>query len=326
MFKRRTPSIEIENSISELKKVKIGGWDQWLLIRGENVNNPVLLLLHGGPGTAQIGFNRYYQQELEKHFIVVNWDQRGAGLSFSKNIPVESMNISQFLEDLIEVTQYLKSEYRQEKIFLVGHSWGSLLGMLAIKEHPEHYFHYFGVSQVVNMRRAEEVSYDLLIEKVKESNNLKALQDLIKIGKPPWSHLKEDRIHQKYLDAFGGGISHDGKLINQFLLKLIKSSEYTFLDVIKHLQGQVFSMKTMITELRDFEMEKMIDKVEVPVTFIAGKYDLQVPSQPTKEFFDKLVAPKKEWMIFEESAHSPNYEEIENFTKVILERSVHYEK
>ncbi|EKN70715.1 YbaC [Neobacillus bataviensis LMG 21833] len=320
MFSRSTPTIVSENAVSELKRLNIGGVNQWLLIRGENKNNPILLMIHGGPGAAQIGFNREYQQELEKHFIVVNWDQRGAGLSYSKKIPMGTMNVEQFLNDAIEVTAYLNKEYQKEKIFLLGHSWGSILGLLAINKHPEHFFHYFGVSQVVSMRLAEELSYDLVLEMARELNNVKAIQELSEIGKPPWGKLKHDKVHQKYLELFGGGISHDGKLVKEFVKNLLMSKEYTFFDMVRHVKGQLFSMKAMIKELRELDLKDVIQKVEVPVTFIMGKYDLTVPHSPTQEFFNQLEAPSKEWITFENSAHSPNYEELEKFTGIVLER------
>lgn len=320
MFRRSTPAINGEHAVAELQKVKIGGVDQWLLIRGEHAANPVLLMLHGGPGAAQIGFNREYQQELEKHFIVVNWDQRGSGLSFSKSITKESMSVNQFLNDAIEVTVYLKTRFRKEKIYLIGHSWGSILGMLAIHKHPEHFHHYFGVSQVVSMRAAEELSYNLILEEAKARKNPKAITELTNIGKPPWSTLRHDKVHQKYLDLFGGGISHDGKLVNIFAKKLLKSKEYTFLDVVRQVRGQVYSMKAMLVELRDLNLNDSIDKVEVPVTIIMGKHDLMVPHAPTQQFFEQLQAPSKEWLVFDRSAHSPNYEELEKFTNIVVSK------
>lgn len=320
MFKRYTPKIEGSNSVAELKKLTIGGVDQWLLIRGENKNNPLLLMIHGGPGAAQIGFNRDYQQELEKHFIVVNWDQRGAGLSYSKNLPKETMTVDQFLSDTIEVTTYLKKAYQKESIFLIGHSWGSMLGLLAIHVHPEHFTHYFGVAQVASMKATEELSYELILKKATELNDQKAIKELTQIGKPPWNSLKHDKVHQKYLELFGGGISHDGKLVKEFIRKLLKSKEYTFFDAINHVKGQLFSMKTMINELRELDLKNIIQKVEVPITMIMGKHDLTVPHAPTQAFFDQLVAPSKEWISFENSAHSPNYEELEKFTQVVLDR------
>jgi len=324
LFRRFTPKIEGINAVSELKKIYVGGVEQWLLIRGENKHNPLLLMVHGGPGAAQIGFNRDYQQELEKHFIVVNWDQRGAGLSYSKKIPIETMNVEQFLFDVIEVTVYLKKSFQKERIFLLGHSWGSMLGILAINQHPEHFIHYFGVSQLVSMSKAEQLSYELTMERARELNNQKAIKDLKEIGKPPWNTVKHGRLHQKYLELFGGGISRNGKLLNEFLIKLFRGQEYNIFDIVNHLRGQFFSKKAMNEELKTLELENVIQKVEIPVSFLMGKYDLTVPHSPTQEFFDQLQAPSKEWLSFEKSAHSPNYEEVDKFTEIVLDRTSQY--
>lgn len=119
LFWRKTPPIiGAENSVSELRKIKIGGIDQWLLIRGKNKNNPVLLFLHGGPGSAQIAVARNYQSFLEEYFIVVNWDQRGAGLSYSPNVPKEQMRVNSFIRDTKELIDYLTKTYGKEKIYI----------------------------------------------------------------------------------------------------------------------------------------------------------------------------------------------------------------
>jgi pimeloyl-ACP methyl ester carboxylesterase len=222
MFRRKTAPIEGANAVSELTTVKIGGMKQWVSIRGTNQQNPLLLFLHGGPGTGQIGFIGTYQRELEKHFVVVNWDQRGAGLSYYGKIPKETMNINQFVQDTIELTQYMLHRFNKENLYLIGHSWGTIIGLLAVHERPDLYKRYFGVSQVADVSEAERVSYEILLERAKNENNPKAYQALTRIGKPPWQHLKYDRIHQKYLEEFRGGISHDGTFIKTVLL----DSEY----------------------------------------------------------------------------------------------------
>ena len=128
----RTPKKEGNNSVASIQKIEIGGIEQYIMIRGRDTNNPILLFLHGGPGYAQISYARKYQKELEDNFIVVNWDQRGAGKSFSFNIPKDTMNREQFIEDCKELIDYLCKKYNKEKIFLDGHSWGSELGLYIV--------------------------------------------------------------------------------------------------------------------------------------------------------------------------------------------------
>ena len=289
-----------------------------MCIRGEDKTLPVLLLLHGGPGTGQIGIIGDYQKELEKHFVVVNWDQRGSGLSYTKKVTKESMTIEQFLEDTIELTRYLRKEFQQDKIYVIGHSWGTILGLLAINKHPEFYHHYFGISQVISMSKIEELSYQLVLEKAMELNHPKAVTQLTELGKPPWSSLKHDRIHQKYLETFGGGISHDGKLVNTFVKKLLKSKEYTLLDIFRFIKGQYFSITHLINEMRKLDLSEIIQHVDVPITLIMGRYDLTAPAEPTRIWFDSLQVKQKEWVWFEYSAHSPLFEENQKFIELIL--------
>ncbi|MGG0719229.1 alpha/beta hydrolase [Robertmurraya massiliosenegalensis] len=167
---RYTPEINGKSSISVLESVAIGGIEQWVLIRGESINNPIVLFLHGGPGNAQIGWAPKFQSNLERNFIVVNWDQRGSGLSYFEGIPEESMNINQFIQDAYELTIYLLNKFKKNKIFIVGHSWGTIIGMPLIQKHP-HLFHaYIGVGQSVDLQRGELLSYEYTLEYAKNNN------------------------------------------------------------------------------------------------------------------------------------------------------------
>ncbi|WP_391120902.1 alpha/beta fold hydrolase [Psychrobacillus sp. L3] len=321
MFKRKTARIHKENSISELKPILLGGIEQWISIRGEDKKLPVLLFLHGGPGTSQMALIGDYQKELENHFVVVNWDQRGAGLSYTKQVTKESMTIEQFLKDTIEITNYLRKEFQQDKIYIVGHSWGTILGLLAINEHPELYHHYFGVSQVLSMSKIEELSYRMILEKAKKHNHQKAIAQLTEMGKPPWTNLKHNRIHQKYLEIFKSGISRDGILLKTFVKKMFKSSEYTFFDMIRFIRGQYFSNKNLMEEVRSLDLSEMIRFVKVPITLMMGRYDLATPAEPTKIWFDRLQAGEKDWIWFERSAHSPLFEENQKFIDLVLSQT-----
>ncbi len=133
----RTPQINGNNNVASIDKIELGGIDQYIMVRGRDISNPILLFLHGGPGYSQISFARKYQEELEDSFIVINWDQRGSGMSYSFDIPKESMNREQFIDDSKELIDYLCKKYDKEKIYLAGHSWGSELGLYPHIEEPE---------------------------------------------------------------------------------------------------------------------------------------------------------------------------------------------
>ena len=153
--KAYTAPIKGVNSISLLEKVSIGGTNQWITVRGEDRRNPILLYLHGGPGHAEMGSNPRFK-ELEKRYVVVNWDQRGSGKSFSPNLSKETLNVDQFLSDTHEMVEMLKKRFGREKIYLVGHSWGSLLGMIEISKHPESLYAYVGVGQFADLPRGSD--------------------------------------------------------------------------------------------------------------------------------------------------------------------------
>lgn len=321
MFKRKSPKIDGTDAISELNKVTIGGIEQWVYIRGQNKSKPILLMLHGGPGTGQIGFVREFQTVLEQYFVIVQWDQRGAGLSYSKNIPLQSMNIQQFVCDTIEVTKYILNRLNREQLYLIGHSWGTILGLLAIKEAPQLYKRYFGVSQVAYVKLNELISYEKLLEKAQKVDNTKAYAALHHIGPPPWDNLRHNRIHQKYIEAFGGGISHDRKMLRKIMLHLLMSKEYTWRDCIRFFQGQYFSMKHLQTEMMQINLMVNINEVTIPIYFMMGKHDLTTPYELSEQLFSKLKAPEKQWIMFENSAHSPLWEEPDKFIEIILKET-----
>ena len=321
LFKRKAPKMSGVDAISELEKVMIGDIEQWIYLRGENCHHPILLMLHGGPGTGQIGFMRKFQQQLEKNFVVVQWDQRGSGLSYSKNIPLESMNIDQFVHDTIKITEYILKRLNQKKLYLVAHSWGTIIGMLAISRAPQLFYRYFGISQVVHVAENETFSYTHVLEKAKRENHEKAYKELLKIGPPPWDDLKYDRVHQKYVEAFGGGITRDGKMVNKILLSLLTSKEYTLLDCFRYFKGVYFSLNSLQAEMRKVDLNEQVDRIELPIYFLMGKYDLTAPYEPTKDFFERIDAPEKQWILFENSAHTPSLEEPDKFREIIMKET-----
>lgn len=318
LFVRSVPKIQGDQSIAKLIPVTIGGIKQWIYIRGKNRTRPILLMIHGGPGTAQIGFIRKYQQALEEQFVVVQWDQRGAGLSYAKNIPLESMTVDQFVQDAVEVTKYVLDLLEAQQLYLVGHSWGTIIGMLAIADSSHLYKRYFGIAQVANVKDSEDISYVKMLELSIQNQDEKAHQRLSEIGPPPWKALKDDRVHQKYLEKLGGGITRDGKMVNKLLIGLLLSKEYTFLDVIRTFKGMYFSMNQLQTELLHVDLANEIKKVDIPIYFLMGRHDLIAPYEPTEEFFKSIKAPEKNWRWFNNAAHTPNIEEPEKFLSILV--------
>lgn len=317
MLSRKTKKINSNyKSISVLENVIIGGLNQSILIRGENVNNPLMLFLHGGPGTAQIGFAPKFQSNLEKNFTVINWDQRGAGLSYDKNIRREELTIENMVTDTVELVKYLLGRFNQEKIFLVGHSWGTVLGLLTVKNAPDLIHAYIGIGQVVNMKDGEKISYDYTLNKANDLKNKKALKELSKVEFNP-NDLKYLDIQRKWLTKFGGsfiGVT----MYNLIYSNMLFATEYTIKDWMSYMKAGKFSLDALWQELMEVNFLETISELEVPVWFLVGKYDYQTPFQLVERYFNTLECPKKELVWFENSGHLLNYEETDKFNEVCL--------
>lgn len=318
LLPNRTPKIEGENSVAIIEKIKLGGLEQAILVRGKDISNPVLLFLHGGPGYPQISFARKYEKKLENNFVVVNWDQRGSGMSYSSNIPKESMNRDQFIEDTKELIDYLCEKYEKEKIYLVGHSWGTELGLYVVDKYPEKVAAFISIGQVVNGIESEVISYDYVLEIANKNKDQKALDDLMRIGEPPYKNTVNDTAAQrKWLSKYGG-VERKVDTLRDIILGSIFSSEYTGIDGIKFTLGNKFSADTMWGHNKDLDFIRDIPEVKVPIYFCAGRYDYNTPSVLIEEYYNEIIAPKKEFIWFEESAHFPNFEEYEKFNELVI--------
>lgn len=313
MFTRRTKNIEAENSVSELTKITIGEFEQWILLRGESVNNPVLLFLHGGPGTTNIPVAAETQKQLEKNFIVVNWDQLGAGLSYNKSIPKEVMTIEKMIAYTKELIEYLLNRFEKKKVYLVGHSWGSLIGILTAKRYPELIEKYVGVSQVVDGPETEKLCYDYCFREAVMRNDIKALRKLKEINKPPYENwMKGLQIRSALSNQFGGSIKN-GSLSSLYIKRMIASKEYKLTDIYKFMAGFSLSLKYLWPEVMNIDLAKEVDYLSIPVYFFLGRYDFSAPSSLAEAFFTKLKADSKQMIWFENSAHMCHLEEQEKF-------------
>ena len=312
----------IQESVSETAWLKLGGMKQFVMIRGKDVSNPVLLFLHGGPGSPEMALVRKYCNTLEEHFIVVNWDQRGAGKSYSPFIPKNEMKIDGFLADARELTSYLKSRFGKRKIYIVGHSWGSILGVNLVQKYPDDYYAYVGIGQVVNMKENERVSFEHVFDIAKNIGDKNAIKELSAL-KETYPNTGKNGIHdlmteRKYLLKYGGVMY--GQKDYSSLIKDFGIDEYNLYDIYLFLSGSYFSINAMWYDLLseiDFSGDATF---KVPVYIIMGSYDYNTPIPLAEKYFQKIHAPKKEFFEFEKSAHMIINEEPENFCRILIER------
>ncbi len=311
----------LPKSITSLEKVKLGGNEQWILIRGEDKTNPVMLFLHGGPGTSDMGLLRRNMPDLEKHFVTVYWDQLGAGKSFSAAIPKSSMNINSFVTDAHELTELLIKRFRHKKIFLTGHSWGSVLGILTIQKYPELFYAYIGIGQIANMKENELVSYEWTLEQAKRSDKISDVKKLIEIGKPPYTGnwRKKFMTERRLLGKYGGELYGSSNGAFFLVLKnLLLSPEYCLKDKINFFRGIFTSVKLIFPELLHVDLRRQALCLKIPVYFILGKHDYEAPFMLAEQYFKLLNAPVKELFWFENSAHLPHIEENSKFQKLLI--------
>jgi pimeloyl-ACP methyl ester carboxylesterase len=335
-----TDGNQLPGSISSIEKITLGGVDQWILLRGQDMTKPVVLYLHGGPGGALMPLVRHYTGDLEKNCVMVVWDQRGAGKSYSKKIPRDSMTISQFVSDTHELVAYLKKRFNKDRIYLIGHSWGSLLGMRVIQRYPDDFYAFVGVGQVVDNKENERLSWEYTYKQAKKHNNAEAIKELEEVGPPIEGYYKTDHEgdlftgkglwqQRKWLLKYGGIIYLDSddydtnqkkidKMIRKAIVRTLFSGEWTLADVIGARSGKKFSIETMWPEMRKTNFFLEVPKVDIPVYFFIGRSDYNTPFEIVERYYEKLQAPKKEIVWFEKSGHQLITEESDKFVTEML--------
>jgi pimeloyl-ACP methyl ester carboxylesterase len=312
----------IPGSIAVIETVNINGLNQRMIIRGSDTSKPVLLYLHGGPGDPEFPFVHRFNPDIETMFVVCYWDQRGAGLSYSKDIPPETMTLPQFVDDAGKVTEYLIHKFKRKKIYLLGHSWGTMLGSYTAKKFPEYYYAFIAVGQVGNQEHAEILSYEFVLNRARELKDERAINALEKIGPPPYDNpaeeLKRMKTERKYVIRYGGAVKK-GSFYPRAAMTLALCNEYTLKEKFDYLRGMNFTKSFLWSVVMKTNLFKTIPEQKIPVYILQGSYDYETTFNVAKQYFDSLSAPVKKFYTFENSAHSPIFEEPEKFGEIIKE-------
>jgi pimeloyl-ACP methyl ester carboxylesterase len=313
-----TPPTGTPNGIAELKPVDLNGYPQWLLIRGQDVSRPLLLFLHGGPGESNMWLADYTMNELEHHFVCVNWDQRGTGKSFQPGPPPETMTIDQFVQDTIALIELLRERFGQQKVLLLGHSWGSVLAMKVAAARPDLLYAVIGMGQVIDMKLGEEISYRYVLERAQAEHNRKAARILEQLGGADTYRKDSTFIQRRWLYHYGGMMhALDTRAVVSILLN---APEVSIADCIRGLArtDMKFSCRLMGDEILGVNFLQEIPELTVPVVFVAGRYDYNTPFVLVEQFYASLHAPYKKLIWFEHSAHMPHMEEPDKFQRELV--------
>lgn len=306
----------LRGSIAEISYLPLGGADRWVMIRGESVGNPVLILLHGGPGFPEMRLFRTFNAALEKIFTVVYWEQRGTDKSFSRRIPKSSMTVEQFISDLDELVDHVRTRFGKGKVAIYGHSWGSALGVLYAARFPEKVSAYIGTGQLGDWPASESMCYDFTVAEAERRHDRKALKELLAVGPPP--HTTGEMIRQrKWLTRFAGILR--GKSLWEFFRITLGGPEASVLDLPNILRGTLFSTYTMWEEVKILNLMKAVPVLQVPVFFFIGRLDRVVAPAASVAYFDMLSAPSKTLVWFEESGHEPAAEEAAKFNAAMAD-------
>lgn len=314
----------LPNSIASLEKIKLGGEDQWLIVRGEDVNKPVLLFLSGGPGASEAARVLRFNQELEKHFVVVIWEQRGCGKSYPSLDPKSSLTVEQYASDIIELSEMLRARFDEKKIYLVGHSWGTIIGTRAVQQRPDLFHAYVGTAQMVAVEETDQIIYETMLEHARSIGDTEFIKTLEAQGKPPY--FGESPI-KPYSTLFGREYAvyevpniknEEYRRDGDAILLTLKQPEYGWLDRVYYLLGLMNTFNAVYPQLQDMDFRLDATQLDVPVYIMLGRHDMNNPYQIPEEYFNLLQAPSKDLYFFEESGHGLIWEEADKFHDLMI--------
>ncbi|MGF1602532.1 MAG: alpha/beta fold hydrolase [Thermosynechococcaceae cyanobacterium] len=310
----------LAGSIAEKIHVNINGVQQGMFIMGQNVGNPVLLFVHGGTAMPEYFLTQNYPTGLEQYFTVCWWDRRGAGLSYNANVPPETLTVEQSISDTLAVTNYLRRRFQKEKIYMMAHSGGSLIGIQAATRAPELFYAYIGVGQMSDQLKSEMLSYEYMLRQYKAIGNTKMVKQLeaapVTMSVPlPTAYMK---VRDRAMHNLGVGTTHDMQsVMTGVFLASWRFREYTLGEKLALWRGKFSSDKILWDKMIATNLTKQIQKLDLPVYFFHGKYDYTVSYPLAKAYLDQLQAPIKGFYTFEHSAHSPMFEEPARMKQII---------
>jgi pimeloyl-ACP methyl ester carboxylesterase len=310
----------IPNSIAVLEKVKLGGSEEWISIRGKDSRNPVLLFLAGGPGGSQLVTARRALAGLEDRFVVVNWDQPGAGKSFDA-VDRSKLTPDRYITDTRELVLNLRQRFGKEKVYLLGESWGSALGIMVVQRYPELFHAFIGTGQMVAFLENDRICYDFALRLLQERGDTKQVEKLQQQGPPPYygndvalksvAYLTETFNYMNQNPAIAGGFN---------TLEDLAGSEYGLYDKVNFIRGLLDTFGIVYQQLWDVDFRKQATRLEVPIYFLIGRHDVNAPPKLTEEYFNLLTAPHKELIWFERSGHNPWVNESSKFVDAIANK------
>jgi pimeloyl-ACP methyl ester carboxylesterase len=318
---------EIPTGQVELTAVPIGGHEQWISVRASNPDAPVVLWLSGGPGQSDMAFTRALFDPIAEDVVFVNWDQRGAGKSRPALDPASTWTLDQAVADTIELTNYLRDRFDEEKIYLVGESWGSTLGVLAVQQRPDLYHAYIGSGQMVSQRETDRIIYHDVLDYAVSTGDSDLQATLEDFGEPPYRDIWAYTFMMEQYEVVEPEYSPPAVYLERGNRAAIGpwgvlASEYTFVEKVNVLAGALEMFSVMYPQLQAVDFRVDVPKLDAPVYIMLGEAELEGRASLAREWFDLLQAPAKELLVIEDAGHSTALEGVETFHQLLVEEII----
>jgi pimeloyl-ACP methyl ester carboxylesterase len=313
-------SIPALNGIDERGFVQIGGMRQWIAIRGQNRDNPAILILHGGPGAADSPLERLFLP-WERDFTIVQWDQRGAGKSYRSNPAAPSIDL--MVQDAGEVSQYVRTRLHRNKIILLGHSWGSVLGILLVKAHPDFFSAWVGTGQIMNMQKGEAEAYHRVLAKARARNDKDAVDALEKNGSPPYNNIRQMGLERRWAMQYESGLDYAFPTGPRLLLaELLTAPDYSLKDVVNYIRGVIagdaFFGESLDGPIMRMDLPALGTDFSIPFFVVQGAEDDITPAALAEAYFNQVKAPRKSILLIPEAGHMALMTRPDAFLKFLL--------
>jgi pimeloyl-ACP methyl ester carboxylesterase len=327
----RTPPIvnaggePIPGSIAELSTVSLGGHEQTIMIRAQSADLPVLLYLSGGPGQSDLPYSRVLFEDLTQDFVVVSWDQRGTGKSYPALYPTETLTLEQAVSDTIELTNYLRQRFDEEKIYLMGESWGSTLGVLAVQQHPDLFYAWIGSGQMVSQRETDRILYQKVLDMAERTGNQELKQQMLAFGEPPYADTPyPNAVVMGQYDALGEPYQPPADYIERGTAANlgpwgVLGSEYNLVEKVNVLRGLIDMFTVMYPQLQEIDFRQDVPSLDVPVYILDGAAELAARRDLALHWYDQLNAPLKKRYTFDNAGHSVAFEQFSALHQILTE-------
>ena len=315
----------LAGSIASLEKVRLGGHEQWIMLRGHSTDKPVLLYLSGGPGQSDLPFVRVLLDDLTRDFVVVGWDQRGTGKSYSALDPTQTLTLDRAVSDTIELTNYLRQRFDDKKIYLLGESWGTTLGVLAVQRQPELYYALISSGQMVSQRETDRRIYQDVLALAAATGDASLAAKMRAYGQPPYKDMpyanafvmgQYDRLSPPYTPP--QSYIQRGTEANLGPWGIF-GSEYNWVEKVNVLRGLIDMFSIMYPQLQAIDFRQTVKQLEVPVYMLDGAAELSARRDLALKWFEQLKAPRKQKFTFENAGHSVVFEQFEAFSQIVRE-------